>query len=101
MSTNFLPKTWQELYKAALFETDKGKTAERIADAEQAIIARARSLFNSPCNPSGERNALDAAFYALNIMKFYGRGPQGNANVIPFAPIEPAVTKHADIGGRV
>ena len=69
-------KNWQELYRAALFETDKTKIAERIAEAEQVIVARVRSLFHDPDTAWAEHNALDAAFYALNVLKFYSHVPQ-------------------------
>jgi len=36
---------WHELYKAALFETDRDKIPQRIAEAEKSIVARARELF--------------------------------------------------------
>lgn len=71
MSNCFPQEAWQERYKAALFETDKSKAAERIFDAEQVIVARVRNLFHQPDNPSAERNALDAALYALSILKHY------------------------------
>ena len=35
---------WHELHKAARFETDKKKIPARIADAEQAIVARRRTV---------------------------------------------------------
>jgi hypothetical protein len=38
--------TWQDLYKAALFESDRTKLAERIAEAERAIVVRTRVLFH-------------------------------------------------------
>lgn len=53
---NCFPKEWQERYKAALFETDKGKAAGRISNAEQVIAARVRNRFHHPGNFS--RNAM-------------------------------------------
>lgn len=79
-------KTWQELYRAALFETDKTKTVERIAEAERVIVARARSLFHDRNSAWAEHNALDAAFYALNVLKFYASG-QKNASNQPALPV--------------
>ena len=70
------PKPWLELYREALFELDKTKIPERIGLAEQAIAARARSLFTQPQNASVERNALDAACQALSILKFYKLRPE-------------------------
>ena len=37
---------WRDLYKAALFEVDKTKLPERIAQAEKALVLRARELFH-------------------------------------------------------
>lgn len=44
MSNQFEDSTWQELYKAALFEDDGAKLPTRIEDAESAIIIRARAI---------------------------------------------------------
>ena len=60
---------WHELYKAALFETDKQKIPARIADAEQAIVLRARELFFSSTE---EDQALDDALYALRALNSLG-----------------------------
>jgi hypothetical protein len=60
---------WHELYKAALFETDKRKIPARIADAEQAIVARARELFFSSSDNIEEAQALDDALYALRALQ--------------------------------
>jgi hypothetical protein len=60
---------WGELYKAALFEIDKKKIPARIADAEQAIVARARELFFSSTDNIGEDKALDDALYALRALQ--------------------------------
>jgi hypothetical protein len=66
--------TWQDLYKAAIIETDQAKLAERIAQAEWAIIVRGHSLFNRPESGAQERQALDAALDALRVLKDYSRG---------------------------
>jgi hypothetical protein len=42
-----MPANWRALYSAALFETDKGRIPARIADAEKAIVTRARELFSA------------------------------------------------------
>jgi len=60
---------WHELYKAALFETDKKKIPARIADAEQAIVARARELFFTRTDTIEEDQALDDALYALRALQ--------------------------------
>jgi hypothetical protein len=38
---------WSKLYAEALFETDRSRLRERIAEAEKAIVARAGELFNT------------------------------------------------------
>jgi hypothetical protein len=60
---------WHELYKAALFETDRKKIPARIADAEQAIVARARDLFSTSTDNIEEDQALDDALYALRALQ--------------------------------
>ena len=60
---------WHELYKAALFETDKQKIPARIADAEHAIVLRARELFFSSTDKIEEDQALDDALYALRALQ--------------------------------
>ena len=60
---------WRELYVAALFETDREKMPSRIADAEQAIVARARELFSAGNDTIEEDQALDDALYALRALQ--------------------------------
>ena len=38
---------WRELYKVALSEIGKSKLLERIAEAEKAVVLRARELFQA------------------------------------------------------
>jgi hypothetical protein len=61
--------TWRELYKAALFETNKDRLPERIAEAEKAIVARSRELFASPTDTIEEDQALDDALYAMRALQ--------------------------------
>jgi hypothetical protein len=60
---------WRESYKAALFETDKGKLLKQIADAETSIILRARELFLKDGDHIEEEEALDDAMYALRALR--------------------------------
>ena len=62
-------KCWRELYKAALFETDKTKSRERIAQAELALSARARELFHIENGQFEERQAVDTAIYSLYALR--------------------------------
>jgi hypothetical protein len=58
---------WRELYKAALFETDRQKLPSRIAEAEKALIQRARELFLMSGDNNEEVQAIDDALYALPL----------------------------------
>jgi hypothetical protein len=64
-----LSSTWRELYTAALFEADTNRLAARIADAEKAIVARARELFSAGADTIEEDQALDDALYALRALQ--------------------------------
>ncbi|HWW13385.1 MAG TPA: hypothetical protein VN310_01885 [Candidatus Dormibacteraeota bacterium] len=64
-----LPPTWRELYIAALFETDNNRLPARIADAENATVARARELFFAGVDTIEEDQALDDALYALRALR--------------------------------
>jgi hypothetical protein len=63
------PRNWRDLYNAALFETDKLRIPARIADAEKAIVARARELFSAGADTIEEDQALDDALYALRALQ--------------------------------
>jgi hypothetical protein len=60
---------WRELYIAALFETDELKLSSRIAEAERALILRARELFVISDNNSEEGKAVDKGLYALRALR--------------------------------
>jgi len=60
--------TWKDLYVAALFENDKPKIAERIAQAQTAILARRREL-TITVNDVRERHALDNALFSLEALR--------------------------------
>jgi hypothetical protein len=64
------PRTaWQDLYKAALFESDSEIVSQRIADAEKALVMRARELFGAKEDNIEEEYALDDAMYALHALR--------------------------------
>ena len=60
---------WRWLYVAALFESDSAKLPQRIADAEQALVLRARELFHATGDNIEEEEALDNALYSLNALR--------------------------------
>ena len=64
-----MQRSWRELYIAALFETDRSRIPTRIADAEKAIVARARQLFAAGSDTIEEDQALDDALYALRALQ--------------------------------
>jgi len=61
--------TWKELYVAALMEANDEKMSARLADAEDAILHRARELFKASGDNIQEEQALDDALYALHALK--------------------------------
>jgi hypothetical protein len=62
-------QTWRELYRVALFETDKHEIPTRIGEAEKAIKERARQLFATSTDNVEEDQALDDALYALHALQ--------------------------------
>jgi len=60
---------WHVLYYAALFETDRSKLPQRIAEAEQAILARVNELFIVNRDHIEEDQILDDALYALRALR--------------------------------
>lgn len=63
------PLAWHVLYQAALFENDRDKIPQRIADAEKAILSRIRELFAAPTDHIEEDVVLDDALYALRALR--------------------------------
>jgi hypothetical protein len=59
---------WIELYKVALSEIGKSKLAERIAEAEKAVVLRARELFHAAGDNGEETEALEDVMYALHAL---------------------------------
>jgi hypothetical protein len=70
-NTSQLPdmRPWRRLYTTALFEVDRAKLPERIAEAEAALIVRARELFHAPGDNIEEEEAVDDAMYALRALR--------------------------------
>jgi len=60
---------WHELYRSALFETDRSRLPERIAQAERAIAARAQEIFGALTDTIEEDHAIDDAMYALRALR--------------------------------
>ena len=62
-------RVWRQFYKAALFELDAAKVSDRIAEAETALVTRARELFDSAGDNIEEEQAVDDAMYALHALR--------------------------------
>jgi len=60
---------WRQLYRAALFEIEEGKLPARIAEAEKAVVLRARELFQTAGDNGEETAALDHAMYTLHALR--------------------------------
>jgi hypothetical protein len=60
---------WRQMYRAALFEINDSKLPERIAEAERAVVLRARELFQAAGENGAETEALDHAMYALHALR--------------------------------
>lgn len=59
---------WRELYKAAVSEIGKSELQERIAEAENAVVLRARELFQAAGDNGEETEALEDVMYALHAL---------------------------------
>ncbi len=64
-------QTWRDLYIAALFETDKNRMAQRIAEAKEALVLRARELFHDSGDHLQEESAIDDTLQALQVLEQY------------------------------
>ena len=62
-------ESWQQCYKAALFELDANKVSDRIAEAETAVVTPARELFHAAGDNIEEEQAVDDAMYALHALR--------------------------------
>lgn len=60
---------WHLLYHAALFENDRNKLPQRIAEAECAILSRMKELFAATTDHIEEDVVLDDALYALRALR--------------------------------
>jgi len=68
-SISLSSRAWRDLYRAALFEVDKTRLPDRIAQAEEALALRARELFHVGGDNIEEGEALDDAMYALHALR--------------------------------
>jgi len=61
--------SWKDLYQAAIRESDLTKLPERIADAETALVTRARDLFYTSGDKIEEEGSLDDAMCILHALR--------------------------------
>ena len=61
--------SWEDLYRAAMCESDVNKLPERIADAEAVLVMRARELFYRSGDRFEEEESLDDAMCVLNALR--------------------------------
>ena len=59
---------WQQLYRAAVIETDHEKLEERVTYAENAIFTRLQSIASAD-DHHAERHAIQDALTALRVLK--------------------------------
>ena len=62
-------RSWKELYPAVICESDLNKLPERIADAETALVMRARYLFYMSGDKIDEAESLDNAMGILHALR--------------------------------
>ena len=60
---------WRELYRSAILELDASKLPQRIAEAENALVGRAKELFQEGGDNGEETEELDDAMYALHALR--------------------------------
>jgi len=68
-ASRLLQTEWKNLYIAALLEGDKDRIPSLISVAEQAIVARAKELFEAEGDNIQEQEGLDDAMYALHALR--------------------------------
>ena len=60
---------WEELYKAAVVETDREKLPRRIQAAKASIDARIHEMQSDHGGAPAERHAICDALAALNVLR--------------------------------
>jgi hypothetical protein len=61
---------WKAKYRSVMFETNRRALPKEIAEAENAIIVRARELFQKTGGDAGaEREELDEVLYTLQAFR--------------------------------
>ena len=64
------PSEWRSKYRSALLKMNTPAIERELSDAEDAIVARARELYQKTGpDVEVERDALDDAMYALRALR--------------------------------
>lgn len=69
LSKSSVSTNWRQLYRAAILEVDPSKLSQHLAEAEKALIQRARELFQKTGDNIEEEQDLDDAMYALHAFR--------------------------------
>ncbi len=64
----FKAVSWRDLYQTALHEPDLKKLPERIAEAEAALVMRARELSHAAEDDCEEVESVNDAIYILHAL---------------------------------
>ena len=62
-------QSWKDLYQIVMRESDMNKLPDRIADAEAALVLRARELFYTSGDGFEEKESLDDALCILHALR--------------------------------
>jgi hypothetical protein len=65
---------WEKRYRGAVLESDRSKVAQRIDDAQAAILGRERRLAKSPAGHEKEYEAISRALHILSLLREVGPG---------------------------
>jgi hypothetical protein len=69
--------SWKDLYQYALFESDLNKLPKRIAEAETALVIRARELSHAAGDDIQEEECLDyGTVYLEPFLRSLRSGPR-------------------------
>jgi hypothetical protein len=74
--------SWKDLYQAAIYEPDLKKLPERIAEAETALVIRARELLYASEDDGEEQESVNDAMYILHALsRSLGRSSTANRSI--------------------
>jgi len=62
-------RSWPELYREVILESDRGRLPALIDEASDAIRCRSRELWYAGSPETMERHDLDSALYFLGLLR--------------------------------